>query len=75
MEGGAAAPSSSTASSSTGADAGTADAVAGANAGDGLTDTEDLPLPVAPYALVSGYPRQRRRCFYDGYDECRKTSR
>jgi len=73
MEGGAPAASSPASPSSTGADAANADAVVGTGTEDGLTDTGDLPLPVAPYVLVA--PRQRRRCFYDGYDECRKVSR
>lgn len=72
MEGGTAA-SSSASSSSTGADATNADAVVGAGTEDGLTDTGDLPLPVAPYVLA--VPRRRRRCFFEGYEECRKTNR
>ena len=35
---------------------------------DGLTDTTDLPIPVAPYALVG----RRRQCFYLGYEDCRR---
>lgn len=66
MEGGAAA---STAPPSSGA-ADNADVVAGTDEGT-LTDTGDIPLPVAPYAVV-GYPRRHRRlCFDDAIRKCR----
>jgi hypothetical protein len=68
MEGGAAAPSGggqSAVSSSTVSDSGTP-ADAGAN-GE-LTETADMPIPVAPYALVG----RSRRCLYMGYEDCRR---
>ena len=80
--GGGSTAAGSTAAGSTASGGGTSSSspVADADAGlgtsdDGLTETSDLPLPVAPYALVSGYPSQRRRCFVEGYDNCRRSSR
>lgn len=68
MEGGAtAAPAGNgvaAAGDATGADV----AVDGSQ--DNLTGTEDLPLPVAPYALVS--PRYRRYCFMKSAEDCRR---
>jgi hypothetical protein len=67
MEGGAtAAPAGNAAAvgDATGADV----AVDGSQ--DNLTGTEDLPLPVAPYALVS--PRSRRYCFMKSAEDCRR---
>ena len=66
MEGGTAASSAPP----SGGNAQNADAVAGTDEG-ALTDTGDIPIPVAPYA-VTGYPRQRRRlCFDDAIRKCR----
>lgn len=36
--------------------------------GGEVTSTEDVPLPISPYALVA----PRRKCFEDGYNRCRR---
>lgn len=70
MDGGSAAASpsgdgQSAVSSATVSDSGTP---ADAGAYGELTETADLPIPVAPYALVG----RSRKCFYYGYEDCRR---
>lgn len=61
MEGGA--PAAPATGDATGADV----AVDGSQ--DNLTGTEDLPMPVAPYALVRP---SRRYCFQRAAEDCRR---
>ena len=56
------APGTSIPTSSTGAEAPSTD-------GDTLTDTGDLPIPVAPYAIVR---QSRRYCFNKAAEDCRR---
>lgn len=69
MEGGAPAASPTSGGEATG-DSGNAEAP---TEGD-LTTTDNIPLPVQPFA-VAGYPRRRLRrvdCFIDGINYCRR---
>jgi len=76
MTGGSSAASGSAATSGSGASSSTTTSSgdageASTDAGGELTGTEDVPLPVSPYA-IAGYARRRRYCFDDGYTRCRR---
>jgi hypothetical protein len=68
MEGGAAAaPSGGTGVAASGDSVGTDVAVDGV--GEGLTGTEQIPIPIAPYAIAR---YSRRYCFQEFAENCRR---
>jgi hypothetical protein len=76
MTGGSSAASGSAATSGSGASFSTTTSSgdageASTDAGGELTGTEDVPLPVSPYAIVGGHGRCKC-CFADGYTRCRR---